>query len=306
MAIGGLGLNVSFSRIVVVYNPRSSQAKLVRGEVLAKVPEATRYEVEKTNVDDNGKKLAKVLRDGDLVVTVGGDATATIGINGCMQSGRDVVFAALPYGNFSDVARMLGVGSIEEILAGAPTNEIYPLEILVDDKHWRYGVGYFTAGLLAEATEMFDKREVRRGLRKGKRNLLGQLFRAMGWYGKSRKRDFLPKSYKYNGSVVKNTTDMIAMNTGRMSRVMRGKSMIFDKREFRAGVAKSGTWLAMIWFGTRSVLARVPLKNTTRAVMEFEDVTEIEVQGEGEYKRVKAKKIEVRKDGRGLKVVTTL
>jgi len=305
-----------FKRVVVVYNPRSSQAGRVKGEVLAKLPEAEEFEVADTDVDDNARKLAKILEDGDLVIAAGGDATATIGINGSLLSGVDAIFVALPYGNFSDVAKRLGAETLDDVLVAsgdgevklrgrhqASIREVYPLEILVDGEHLRYGLGYFTVGLLAEAAKMFDRRNVRRELRKGKRGLVGQLMRAMEWYGKHRKRRFLPEEFVYNGSVVKNTTDMIAMNTRRMSKVMRGEDTLFKRREFRAGVVRGGEWLAMMWFGLRSVLMRVPLLKTKQAMMEFDEPTEIEVQGEGEYKRVRARGIEIRKSERGLRVI---
>ena len=100
-------------RIIVVYNQRSSKSLLAKEEILEQARRLTgflvgKYEVSPTDVDDNAKRLARVLEDGDLVVAVGGDATASIGINGCLLSEKDVVFSALSFGNFGDTARTLG------------------------------------------------------------------------------------------------------------------------------------------------------------------------------------------------------
>ena len=68
-------------RIIIVYNPRSSRYELVKKEVLEKIRGLKgfaigKYEVKPSNVDENAKELAKILIDGDIVITAGGDGTA--------------------------------------------------------------------------------------------------------------------------------------------------------------------------------------------------------------------------------------
>ena len=53
-----------------------------------------------TDVDDNAEKLAACLMDGDILVTLGGDGTATIGVNAAFLSGKKVRYYTLPFGNF--------------------------------------------------------------------------------------------------------------------------------------------------------------------------------------------------------------
>ena len=48
-----------------------------------------RYEVQPTHVDDNAEKLASCLLDGDIILVVGGDGTASIGVNGAILSGEE-------------------------------------------------------------------------------------------------------------------------------------------------------------------------------------------------------------------------
>ena len=79
-------------RLIVVHNKKSSRAELAKEEIFEEARKLPgfligKYEVVSTDVDDNANRLSRILEDGDLVVTVGGDATASIGMNGCLLSG---------------------------------------------------------------------------------------------------------------------------------------------------------------------------------------------------------------------------
>lgn len=211
-------------KLWVVYNPRSSHHAAVEVEVLRPARRVTgflvgKYEVKQTSVEENASVLAGMLGDGDVVVAAGGDGTATMAANAVMMSEKEAVFAALGYGNFNDVARMLGVrrpveyggeyvGGITEIIEGvsassaddgsgvshdaARVREIWPLEVLVDGEHWRYAPCYATVGLLAEASEIMDGDQVRKSLNTGKRGVVYSLWKAVWWYLKNKRRRFLP------------------------------------------------------------------------------------------------------------------
>ena len=74
-------------RILIVFNPRSSRHADVEKEVLAPTKNLRgyivgKYIVEDTNVDQNAAKFARLIKDGDLVISAGGDATAIIASNG--------------------------------------------------------------------------------------------------------------------------------------------------------------------------------------------------------------------------------
>ncbi len=73
-----------------------------------------------------------------------------------LLSGVRARFAALPYGNFCDVAKTFGCRTIEGIMRARKTEKVWPLEVIVDGEHYRYGVGYFTMGMFAEASREFD------------------------------------------------------------------------------------------------------------------------------------------------------
>ena len=116
-------------RLFIVYNPRSSRFLDVKKEVIDKTKSLKgymvgKYEVEPTDVDENAKNLAKILKDGDLVLSAGGDATASISANGILRSNKDVTLAVLPYGNFNDLARTLGAKKFEDLFIDAQDKQL--------------------------------------------------------------------------------------------------------------------------------------------------------------------------------------
>ena len=65
-------------RLLLVFNPRSSHFWQVERDILTKVRELRgwmvgKYEISDTDVDDNARKLSKIVMDGDIVVAAGGD-----------------------------------------------------------------------------------------------------------------------------------------------------------------------------------------------------------------------------------------
>ena len=132
-------------RLILVYNPRSSHYLRVKEEVVDRLRGLKgwmlgKFEVADTDVDDNARRLAKILRDGDVVIAAGGDGTANIAINGIMQSEhQNIRIGVLGYGNFNDMARTFGKLSLDEIMQNVGhAKEVWPLECSINGKHWRY------------------------------------------------------------------------------------------------------------------------------------------------------------------------
>lgn len=320
-------------KLIIVCNPRSSHYSHVQREVLAPARQLKgwlvgKYELKPTDVDDNAEQLAKLLSDGDLVVAAGGDGTAAVAVNGIIQSGKDVTFSALGYGNFNDVARMLGakrpveyggeyVGGITEI-AGRfeteKTTEIYPLEAKVDGKVWRYAPCYVTLGMFAESAAVLNSEPVRKKLRTGKKHLFFSLWQLAKWYFGNRKREFLPKtrtevvvdasSKSQEVRFVEGATDYLAVNSPRVAKLMRGAKCAAKKQEFRSTTARLGSFGRLVWFMMRSVLVRIPSKKTTGDLIKFEQPSTVMIHAEGEYQELHdVKKIEIKKSKKALKVI---
>ena len=264
-----------------------------------------KYEVQPTDVDDNARRLAKLVEDDDLVLAVGGDATGVIGVNGILLSEKDATLAVLPYGNFNDLARMLKTKKLEDIFGGE-TKKLYPLDILVDGKHFRYASCYVTAGMMAEAVEIFDQKKIRQGLRKKKNRAVRSYIELAKWYFKHRhKKVFLPE-FKMNGEFYKKRSDFFAVNGVSLARVMKGKSRAFEPDVFGSKVGKLSSFIRLIGFMSKSIIHRVPGKETKRGKkLEFLAPATIEIQAEGEYKVLEQiNTLEVVKNKKFIKVVS--
>lgn len=326
-------------KLIVVYNPKSSKHAAIEKEVLAPARKLEgwlvgKYAVQAGNLAENAKALAKILNDGDLVIVAGGDGTAAMAVNGVLQSKKDVVLGVLGYGNFNDVARMLGakrpveyggeyIGGVTEMaqrFEAGKTRKVYPLNVLVNGKHWRYALGYMTIGMFAESTQVFEEEKVREKLKTGKKHLIFSILQLAKWYFKERKREFLPKGQigekgapeiviegaaAHGQSITTKTTDYVAINSPRMARVMRGGRYYLKPEEFRAGTAELGNFWSLMWFMLRSMVVRVPGKKVRDEVIEFENESTVMIQTEGEAERLeKVQKIEVKKSKKPLKVLT--
>ncbi|MBR3055944.1 acylglycerol kinase family protein [Candidatus Saccharibacteria bacterium] len=107
-------------RLLIVYNPRSSRFDDVKREVFPKTRQLKgyvtgKYEIKPTNIEQNITELAKIVQDGDLIISAGGDATGVISANAIIKSRKDATLAVLPYGNFNDLARTLGTMRLEDV-----------------------------------------------------------------------------------------------------------------------------------------------------------------------------------------------
>lgn len=280
-------------RLIIVYNPRSSKHALVEKEVLEPARQMKgwmvgKYEVKPTDVDDNAAKLAQILKDGDLVVTAGGDGTATIGLNGAILSGKKIEIGVLGYGNFNDMARIGKCRTLEEIIEGR-VQKIYPLEVLVDGRHWRYAACYVTCGLFAESTKIFDQEKTREKLRKKQGGLIFSVWSLAKWYFGNKRRSFLPKLSLNGVEVAKKTTDLIFVNSATMARLMKNRALVFEEKRFLQTTKRLGSLRRLIGFMMRSML-RLTGEEVERSEVELQSPGEIELQAEGEYKRIKVEK----------------
>ena len=290
-------------RVILVYNPRSSKAIYVKESVMGPLREISgimfgKYEVKPTDVDDNANELARILVDGDIVIAAGGDGTATIGLNGCMLSKKAVRFTAVPFGNFNDMARTV---------KRASNQDLYPLEAEIDGKHFRYAACYFTIGMFAESTEIFDAEKTRKKLRKGNKGIIFSLRTLVKWYLKNKRKHFIPafkytstiKTYDHNGvfqvhvkiqneDETKGISDYLAVNGVSVAKMMKGGKKIYShSSDFLSTTGKLNKFFKLVPFMMKSVLKRIPADITTEDTIVFPDYGDVEIQAEGEYKKLK-------------------
>lgn len=298
-------------RILIVYNPRSTRFVDVEKEVLSKARDLKgymigKYEVEPTDVDKNAAKFAKIVKDGDLVISAGGDATGIIASNGIIKSGKDAKLAVLPYGNFNDLSRTLGIKTFEDIFSKkVTTKKLYPLEIYVDGKFFRYASCYVTIGMTAEAVELFDEPKFRKYMQKGHKSSWRSYIALAKWYFKNRhKKEFIPP-FTLNGKSTKSkVSDYCALSGKSMCRVMKGGDDYLKPKVFRSENCRLTNFFRLTRLMMKSIFVRTPGTETTGDVLEFLKPATIELQAEGEYRIFKdIKKIEIKKGDKCLKVI---
>lgn len=299
-------------RLFLIYNPRSSRYAEVKRDVLDQIHDLKgyiigKYEVQPTNLDDNITQFSKILKDGDLVISAGGDATGVIAVNSILKSGKDATLAALPYGNFNDLSRTLGTKTLNDIFSRTRQAHLfYPLEICVDGKFFRYATCYVTIGMTAEAVHIYDLPGMRKKLKKGFGRSISSYTELAGWYFKHRhKKQFIP-DFTLNGQPQPpKSSDYAAVNGSSMARVMKGGKDCFKPKVFRSEVDRLTSFYRLAKLMIRSIFHRIPGSNTAGDTIEFAKPATITLQAEGEHQTFKnIQKIEIKKGTTCLKVIT--
>ena len=337
-------------RIIIIYNPHSSRFSDVKKEVLdlakhLKGYMVGKYEVEKTNLDANIAKLSKLIKDKDIIISAGGDATGVIASNGILKSGKDATLAVLPYGNFNDLSHTLGTSKLEDIIFGmggrdsffegspelgkarssaarpwrragrtrpekkglgqALYQKLYPLEIIVDGKLFRYATCYVTIGMMAESVKIYDQPTMRKKLKKSFGRKISSYTDLAGWYFKYRhKKQFLP-DFKLNGELQpKNTSDYAAINGHFLARVLKSTPYYQNPHIFLHETDRLTNFWRLSKLITKSIFFRIANTETTYDEIEFLEPATVEIQAEGEYQAFKdIKKIEIKKSDKFIKVI---
>lgn len=307
-------------RLLLVYNRNSSQYVHVQGEVLDKVRKVPgrmvgKFTIEKVPFEENVGRLMRVLMDGDTVVVLGGDATAAVVANAIMNSEKDVTMGVLPYGNFNDLARTLGTMKRKQVFVGLGEKDnlkisenvknLYPLEIIVDGKRWRYATCYVTMGMTAEAVELFDEPKFRAKMQEGHRSSWRSYLALAKWYFQNRhKKEFLPDFLLNGKSTKKKVSDYCALSGKSMCRVMKGGDDFLRPRIFRSENCRLTNFWRLFVLMMRAMCVRTPGSETELDELKFLKPATFEMQAEGEYNVfTNVEKVVVKKSERALKVI---
>ena len=250
------------TRVILVCNCKSTGHKRVEKEVVKPLREFIlqqkgmtflRFDVESPTLEENAERLSKLIMDGDVVLTAGGDGTAGIGVNGIMQSGKAAKFYVIPYGNFNDI--------IQE-LRGNSGKQVYPIEALIDGKHFRYALAYFTVGMMAESTKIFDDEKIRRKLRKSKFNLIFSLKTLLMWFFVNRKKDYITiDGQKYS--------DILVVNGKNVARLMKGGEYYLGET-FLYTEQRLNNFFAMVFFMLQAMFSGIPGRKLKEKTIHFE------------------------------------
>ena len=299
------------SRLILVYNPNSSNYRRVKKDVLDKREEIfegynlSEYTIKKIGFENNVKNLTKIIKDGDILLALGGDATAAITANAILKSSKDAVLTVLPYGNFNDLARTLGTMNLKTLDLKTRPIKLYPLEIYVDGEFWRFATCYVTIGMTAEAVELFDEPKFRKYMQKGHKSSWRSYLELARWYFKNRHRKVFLPEFTINGkATMKKTSDYAAVSGKSMCRVMKGGDDFKKPKVFRSKAFKTISFPKLFILMTRAILVRTPGEETKGDTLEFVNPATVELQAEGEYQIFEnIKKIEVKKGDKCLRVI---
>jgi Sphingosine kinase and enzymes related to eukaryotic diacylglycerol kinase len=299
-------------RVVLIHNPQSSHAIDVKKQVIAPVKqfassgEFLEYKIKPTSFNQNVRKITKILREQDRVVVAGGDGTATIVANAILATEHsNISLIVLGYGNFNDMSTGFGAKGrdVVDLLESPSTVKAYPLEVLVNNSHFRYSVCYFNLGLFAEVVRLFDKKEHRKELQTGKKGVFFSWRILTSMYLKAKKTPHLPE-YRLNGNVM-NTTDYVAINNTVMAQILKSGKRFYLGKEFAHFTPNLSKFTSLISAAAPSLFGRMPCKTTTSDELVFEKPTDIASQSEGEYCKLKTvRKIKIVKSKKYLNVVT--
>ena len=319
-------------RLIVVYNPRSSKHRLIEKEVLASATKlhgyiVGKFEVKKVPIDENSANLSKILLDGDLIIAAGGDGTGAVALNGALLSKKSVTLGVLGYGNFNDFARTLGYHQFSDIISDFETKDschlkaLHPLEAIVDGNHFRFSACYFTIGMFAESTEIFDQKATRTSLKTGKKSTFYSIFTLAKWYFRHKNREFLPpgiqlndkplnrirvaKSGKSSRIIGGRTSDLMFVNGKTVAKMMKGGNWWENPSSFLVCHGKLSSFFRLISFMFKSIFKRLPGEIYSVPVkISFAGKSEIEIQGEGEYKRLAMHELVIKKSTQKITVIT--
>ncbi|MBQ9180611.1 acylglycerol kinase family protein [Candidatus Saccharibacteria bacterium] len=324
-------------RILVVYNPNSSQYIHVKSEFLTRLKGLKsviigKFAVKKAPLEENVANLKKLLRPGDLVIAAGGDATAAIAVNAMMEKGVDATLSVLPFGNFNDLARTLGTMKVDDVLdllsGAAPiqpgsrkipatlaerraaaiashTAELYPFEIIINKKHWRFASGYVTMGMTAESVEIFDDPKIRKRLQQGHKSSWRSYVELALWYFKNRHSKIFIPDFTINGiPAPEKCSDYCALSGRSMCRVMKGGDDFLRPRVFRSAAYRLTSFPSLFVLMAQSILRRTPGTETSGDHLEFKKPATVELQAEGEYRTFeRVREIDIYKAPRPLRVI---
>ena len=299
------------NRLLVIYNPRSSRYQEAKEQVLSRMSELNgylvgKYEIINTNMEDNIDRLSKVLTNGDLVLSVGGDATATIAVNAIMKSGKKATLSVLPYGNFNDLSRTLHTRTFNDVfLSNTAVRDFYPLEIIIDGQFFRFSTCYVTVGMMAESVELYNEPKFRHKLKGRFGRQIGSYTQLAKWYFKNRHSHIFLPEFKLNGALQpKKISDYMAVNGRYMARVINGGEDYRDPIYFRHQVDCLTSFPRLAQMMCRGILSRIPGSATSGDIIEFVNPSTVTIQAEGESKVFEnIKNIEIRKCRKPLKVV---
>ncbi|MCL2085933.1 hypothetical protein FWH09_03310 [Candidatus Saccharibacteria bacterium] len=299
-------------RIVLVYNQKSSGYSRVLKDIIEPVrarihDEIIEYNIEPSSFEQNAEDLGRILEKNDLVIVAGGDGTASIAANAILQFNVEGArMAVFGYGNFNDFQSNFGLKKrdLGRILRGnIRSTTVRPAEIILDGEFWRFATLYFTAGLLAKSTEVFEEHQVRATISRKRHlpRLLYSLTKLKIWFWRESRKNRRGIYQEVNGQKI---TDFGVMIGKKMARVLRARHNYLGS--WQVGVFSlrlSNLWKAGM-FVLGGILFGVPIEGHDEVEWKISSGNGIWLQTEGEGAFVEnVKIITAKKSDRTIEII---
>jgi Sphingosine kinase and enzymes related to eukaryotic diacylglycerol kinase len=299
-------------RVILVHNLNSSHAKEVTGQVIKPLNQlfpkgVITYEILTTSFEENVANLSNILHENDLVIAAGGDGTAVITANGVLATKhRNIRLGILGFGNFNDMAHTFSGGkkaTVQDlVIHNSNTVDVYPLEIKINDEHFRYSMLYATIGLVAGSVYEFEKPTNRKRLRSGGANFIVSFATLLPYYLKNKNIKSIPE-YRSKEEIVKNTTDYLAINGPRMSKITIGDNHHLTNK-FKRVTLDTSRFVRTLPFVAKSLSRKMPGQVVESDELVFSTPTDLEIQTDGEYRKLeRVSKVDISKPNKHLNII---
>lgn len=289
-------------RIVVVHNPHSTRANKVQSNVLDRLDsQGIRYVSHTTQHPDAEANIADMqaaFRDGDTVLSVGGDGTSMQAVNGILRNKHhETTLGILGYGNFRDLGKEQD--PLKLLDSSAEVSTLKPLTIEVNDTYLRDAPGYMSLGFTALIANQFGAKNSRERLK-----ALPEWAKFMASIGQvgldylALRNQKIPAFHTNLSPTVENSaTDLFALNSPQVGRIIRSATDYGQESYFGFRTNDVSSILPNIPFGLKALAGHTPAEAVERLTVHFETPSNVALQTEGEFVALKdVEKIFVYKD----------
>ncbi len=300
---------INTEQLVIVQNPQSTRAELFDERVAFPLHQAgidfRIIPTESKDAEANIAALSEQLPDSGIVISAGGDGTASQVMNAVLRGKKrnkegvaKVALGFVRLGNFNDIAgEHTGAQDVLTLL-DAPIVNIRPMIVEVDGEYLCHAPGYFSLGGASLAARKFSEKGTRQEVRQTPEQLklASSLGRVAAHYMQNRDQ-YLPAFRVNNGTrIVEKATDIIAINTPRVARVVRTQRPYYDSPEFGARTnIDTSRIVPNVPVGLRALAGKMPLVPVENMHITFAEDALVPAQAEGEFRLLKVKELSVHK-----------
>jgi diacylglycerol kinase family enzyme len=301
-------------RLVIAHNPHSSRAHEVQSTVFARLDTAgytyETIEVRQASLRENIEWLQPQLQANDIVLCTAGDGSAHAVTQAALAANLPgVQIGFLAFGNFNDLSHTFNTPETLRdpvaFLERAEVQTLYPLEVTVNDTHFRYALLYCTIGWTARAAARFDQPDIRHRLQSGEVGMVRNLWKLGCYYFQSRRRNYLP-SFTLDRRLRTHLTDILCVNGPTMARLFKTGKKYYQESFF---LYKKLNVRGLLWnasFLLRSTLWRMPGKEKMHVTLDFVESAVVPIQCDGEVEELHdVMHIHIKKNTKALSVLAT-